>query len=80
MCLVGRHFITVVRHDFRSDHDDRVHRPYVLIIAWLLRALGLGWQLDMDGKSALDILKDRFARGEIERAEYEDRRKPLSGS
>jgi putative membrane protein len=52
----------------------------VLIIAWLLRALELGWQSNTDGKSALDILKDRFARGEIERAEYEERKKLLSGS
>ncbi|HUF56460.1 MAG TPA: SHOCT domain-containing protein, partial [Thermohalobaculum sp.] len=28
---------------------------------------------------ALDILNERFARGEIDRAEYEDRRKALEG-
>lgn len=51
----------------------------VVIIAWLLRALGLGWQPG-ERKSALDILRERFARGEIDSAEYEERRKLLSGS
>jgi putative membrane protein len=51
----------------------------VLIAAWLLRALGLGGQAAPQEKSALDILKDRFARGEIDRAEYEDRRRLLAG-
>ncbi|MAF48468.1 MAG: SHOCT domain-containing protein [Rhodospirillales bacterium] len=31
------------------------------------------------GKSALDILDERFARGEIDRDEYEDRKQALSG-
>ena len=44
-----------------------------LIIAWALRALGLGGR-----GTSLDTLKHRFARGEIDRAEYEDRRKLLS--
>lgn len=51
----------------------------VLIIAWALRAFGLGWQSDLQGSNTpLDTLKHRFARGEIDRAEYEDRRKLLS--
>ena len=52
----------------------------VLIIAWALRAGGLGWQPSVQHKSALDVLKDRFARGEIDRTEYEERKKLLSGS
>ena len=53
----------------------------VLIIAWTLRALGLGWQSDSQrGDTPLDTLKHRFARGEIDRAEYEERKKLLSGS
>ena len=53
----------------------------VVIIAWALRAFGLGWQSDSQGGSTpLDTLKHRFARGEIDRAEYEERKKLLSGS
>jgi putative membrane protein len=50
----------------------------VLIIAWALRASGFGWQSDTKGRDTpLDTLKQRFARGEIDRAEYEERRKLL---
>jgi putative membrane protein len=53
----------------------------VLIIAWALRAFGFGWRSDSQGRNTpLDTLKHRFARGEIDRAEYEDRRKLLSES
>jgi putative membrane protein len=50
----------------------------VLIVAWVLRAFGLGWGTHR--KSALDLLKDRFARGEIDRTEYEERKHLLGGS
>jgi putative membrane protein len=49
----------------------------VLVVAWVLRAAGVGHPR-AEGKSALDILKDRFARGEIDRTEYEERKKLLS--
>lgn len=53
----------------------------VLIIAWALRAFGLGRQSDWQRESTpLDTLKYRFARGEIDKAEYDERRKILSGS
>jgi putative membrane protein len=50
----------------------------VVVVAWVSRAAGLGWHPRGEGKSALDILKDRFARGEIDRSEYEERKKLLS--
>jgi putative membrane protein len=52
----------------------------VVIIAWVLRASGLGWHASAREKTALDILKDRFARGEIDRAEFDERKKILSGA
>ena len=52
----------------------------VLIIAWLLRAFGLGWQSGSQANTPLDTLKHRLARGEIDRAEFEERKKILSGS
>ena len=51
-----------------------------LIIAWALRAFGVGWRSSPEGESALEILKNRLARGEIDRAEYEERKQILSGS
>lgn len=51
----------------------------VLIIAWVLRAFGLGWQSSSYGNTPLDTLRHRFARGEIDRAEYEERKKLLVG-
>jgi putative membrane protein len=52
-----------------------------LIIAWALRAFGLGWQFDSKPRDTpLDTLKHRFASGEIDRAKYEDRRTLLSDS
>ena len=50
----------------------------VLVIVWLWRTAGPGWRSSVQGNSALDILKDRLARGEIDRAEYEERRQLLT--
>jgi putative membrane protein len=46
----------------------------VLIVRWL--GVGAGGQAPA-GKVPLDILKERFARGEIDKAEFEDRRRVL---
>ena len=52
----------------------------VVIIAWVLHALGLRWRSDFQGvNTALDTLSTA-ARGEIDRAEYEERKKLLVGS
>jgi len=51
----------------------------VFIVRWLDGARGRrpsGGHVS-SGTSALDILKERFARGEIDKAEYEERREIL---
>ena len=52
----------------------------VLAIAWALRATGFGWDSSARAQSPVDILNARLARGEIDRAEYEERRKILTSS
>ncbi len=53
----------------------------VLIVVGLVRLLrgrrGMHWQ-HMMGNSALDILRERYAKGEIDRAEFEEKKKDLS--
>ena len=45
------------------------------LIRWLATPAG-----DRGGKTALDILEQRYARGELERKEYEQKRKDLQRS
>ncbi len=49
----------------------------VLLVVWTVRASS-GSEPAPD--RALDILEQRFARGEIDVAEFEERRRTLSGS
>lgn len=50
----------------------------VLLVRWLAApGRGAAPQPGPAGKSALDILKERFARGEIDTAEFEERRRAL---
>ena len=44
----------------------------VVLVMWLSRANN-----HQSEKSALDILKERYARGEIDQAEYEQKRSDL---
>ena len=51
----------------------------VFLIKWLIQATRGGG--DMAGRSrstALDILKERYARGEIDKAEFEEKKRDLS--
>jgi putative membrane protein len=55
----------------------------VALVVLLVRWLGGPWQGTMPphqfppARTPLDILKERFARGEIDKAEFEDRRRVL---
>lgn len=53
---------------------------------WLLVLIAIVWGIKVIGasqterkKSALDLLDERYARGEIDREEYEQKRKDLKG-
>ncbi len=46
----------------------------IALVVWLMRGFG---HVDHRGSTALDILEQRFARGEIDKAEFNDKRKLL---
>ncbi len=49
----------------------------IVAIVWLLSYLLRSNAADSKHRSPMEILKERFARGEISREEYEERRKTL---
>ena len=52
----------------------------IMGIVWAAKvAIGRGNSPTESGKSALDILKERYARGEIDQEEFEKKRKDLGG-
>ena len=51
----------------------------VFLIKWLIQSTGSRKTNGTSGSTAIEILKERFARGEIDKAEFESRKKDLSG-
>lgn len=49
----------------------------VLAVRWLGGGSSHGAGSQLPGKRALDILQERFARGEIDKEEFEERRRTL---
>jgi len=50
----------------------------IVLIVWLVtRTASRSNPGNTSGKSALDILQERYARGDIDKAEFEDRKKDL---
>lgn len=51
----------------------------IVLIVWAVKlAVGLGNRPEERGISALDILKERYAKGEIDQAEFERKQKALN--
>lgn len=52
----------------------------IVLIVWAVKlAVGIGSRQEERGRSALDILKERYAKGEIDQAEFEQKRETLNG-
>lgn len=49
----------------------------ILLVVWGVKSLSGGDSRRPDGSRALQILEERFARGEIDRQEFEERRRAL---
>ena len=52
----------------------------VLLVKWILEHGKIEKKASEGDESALDILKKRYARGEIDQAEFEQKKKDLLGS
>jgi putative membrane protein len=51
----------------------------VFLIKWLIQTTSSGKASEQTGSRAIEILKERFARGEIDKAEFESKKKDLLG-
>ena len=51
----------------------------VFLIRWLIQTTGTGREARQGGSRALEILRERYARGEIDKNEFETKKKDLAG-
>jgi putative membrane protein len=51
----------------------------VFLIKWLIQTTSSRKASEQTGSGAIDILKERYARGEIDKAEFESKKKDLLG-
>lgn len=71
------------RHGLALAHDDSHVLFWALVIVCIIALVrrfmfkGGGFCCMPPGESALDILKKRYANGEIDKAEYDERKKAL---
>lgn len=49
----------------------------VFLIKWLIQSTSSGKAAQPTGSRAVEILKERYARGEIDKAEFESKKKDL---
>ncbi len=50
---------------------------FVAFVKWVAGANGGAQAKNGEGKSAVEILKERYAKGEIDKNEFEDKKKDL---
>ncbi|MCM8883051.1 MAG: SHOCT domain-containing protein [Candidatus Thiodiazotropha sp.] len=52
----------------------------IIVIVWVVKAaMGVSSSPSEKQKTALDILKERYANGEIDKEEFEQKRRDISG-
>ena len=51
----------------------------VFLIKWLIQSTGRDRTIGSGGNRSLEILKERYAKGEIDKEEFETKKKDLSG-
>lgn len=49
----------------------------ILFIVWIVKEVGRNDSGKTSSKSALDILKERYANGEIDKTEFEEKKRDL---
>jgi putative membrane protein len=51
----------------------------VFLIKWLIQSTGRDKASGSDGNRSIEILKERYAKGEIDKEEFESKKKDLAG-